>query len=131
MQKNIDNIDKEFYERNKLDMSDETYQIGENEDILIEGIEVLEMRKLSSQKNIDYVEKKSDKNNQIHILDYKEYDERDQILGRIYNELESEESKLMKEIRYNIHNHLKGLIANKTENVMILLILILRWRQIL
>ena len=74
---------------------------------------------------------KSDKNNQIHILDYKEYDERDQILGIIYNELESEESKLMKEIRYNIHNHLKGLIANKTENVMILLILILRWRQIL
>ena len=57
LQKNIDNIDKESYERNRLDMSDETYQIGENEDRLTDGIEVLEMRKLSSQKNIDNIGK--------------------------------------------------------------------------
>ena len=31
----------------------------------------------------------------------------------------------MKEIRQNIQNHIKGLIANKTEKIMIMLILIL------
>ena len=55
--------------------SDERYQIGENyEEILNHDIEVLELGKLSSQKNIENIEKKYDKNNQIYIIDDKEYD---------------------------------------------------------
>ena len=45
------------------------------------------------QKNIDNIEKESDKSNQIVITEDKEYDERDQIRGRKENVLESEESE--------------------------------------
>ena len=42
-------------------------------------IEVLKLRKLSSQKNLDYLEKESDKINQMDMSDDKESDEREHI----------------------------------------------------
>ena len=61
--RNIQNNDKYPDEINQINMidekeSDERYQIGENkENKLSTFIEVLKLRKLSSQKKIDYIEK--------------------------------------------------------------------------
>ena len=52
--------------------SNERDHIGEDyEDILTDDIEVLELVKLSLQKNIDTMEKEYDKSNQIDIIDNK------------------------------------------------------------
>ena len=59
----IDNVEKEYDERNWIDMSDEKdsderYQMGENdEEIVTDDIEVLKLVKFSLQKNIDNIEK--------------------------------------------------------------------------
>ena len=64
------------------------------------------------------------------MIDDKYSDERDQIGESRKNMIQNHKNKkLMKDIRKKIQNHLKGLIANKTEKMMILLILILSWRQ--
>ena len=61
--KNIYNIEKEYDERNWMDMrdnkdSDERHNIGKNdEERVTDGIEVLKLGKLSSQKNIYNIEK--------------------------------------------------------------------------
>ena len=56
------------------------YQICENDKyILTDYIEVLELVKLSPQKNIDNIEIESDKSNNTDLITDKEYDERDQI----------------------------------------------------
>ena len=87
LQKNIDNIEKSCGESNCIDISDdkdsdEIDKIGVNdEERLNDDIEVLELVKLSSQKNIDNIEKEYDKINQIYMIDDKESDERDQIGG--------------------------------------------------
>ena len=81
----IENITKQSYESNQIDISDdkdsdERDQIGENdEDRLTDHMEVLEQGKLSSQKNIDNIEKWYDESNRIDIIDDKESDERDQM----------------------------------------------------
>ena len=55
-QKNIDNIEKEYDERNRMDMSDdkecdEIYQIGENdEEMVTDDIEVLKLGKWLRRK---------------------------------------------------------------------------------
>ena len=60
--------DKEYYERDR---------IGEdNEQTLNTYIEVLKLRKLSSQKNIGYPEKYSDERYEINMIDAKDSDER-------------------------------------------------------
>ena len=92
-QKNIDNIEKWYDESNRIDIiddkdSNERYQIGENEkDISSNVIDVLELGKLSSQKNIENIENESDKSGQIDIIDEEESDERYQIRGIQKNEL--------------------------------------------
>ena len=59
----IDNVEKEYDERNWIDKSDEKdsderYQMGENdEEIVTDDIEVLKLVKFSLQKNIDNIEK--------------------------------------------------------------------------
>ena len=58
---------------------------------MFDDIELLKMGKLSSQKNIDKVEKYSDKINQMDIIDDEEYDERNQIGEIEEDDLESEE----------------------------------------
>ena len=66
--------------------SDERDQIGENdEDRLTDGIKILKMGKLSSQKNINNIDKKQDERNWIDMIDTKEYDVRYQIRGRKAN----------------------------------------------
>ena len=81
----MDNIDKEYDEINRIDMidgkeSDKRDQIGESdEDRLTDDIEFLKQGNLSSQKNIDDIDKESDEKNWIDIIDDKESDERDQI----------------------------------------------------
>ena len=64
----------------------------------------------------------------MDMIDDKESDERDQEKTKeiIQNK---KNHKLLKEIRQKIQNHLKGLIGNKTEIMMILLIPILIWRK--
>ena len=63
LQKNIDYLEKEYDEKNHMDVSDdkesdERYQISKNdEEKVTEDIEVLKLEKLSSQKNIDNTEK--------------------------------------------------------------------------
>ena len=60
--------------------SDEIYQIGENkEETSNTYIEVLKLKKLSSQKNMDYLEKEYDEINRMDLSDDKESDEIDQI----------------------------------------------------
>ena len=60
--------------------SDERYQIGENDkEVGTDDIEILKLGKFSSQKNIDNIEKESDKMNWMYMIDEKKYDERDQI----------------------------------------------------
>ena len=62
-QKNIDDLEKESDERYQMDMIDdkeydERYQTNNNdEETVTENIEVLKLVKLSSQKNIDNIEK--------------------------------------------------------------------------
>ena len=58
-------------------------------------IEVLKLRKLSSQKNIDYIEKESDEINHTDMSDDKEYDERDQI-SKNYEEKVTEDIEVLK-----------------------------------
>ena len=55
---------------------------------MTDDIEVLKLWKLSYQKNIDNLEKESDKRNQIDIIEDKESDERDKIGEIKENELE-------------------------------------------
>ena len=63
LHKNIGNIEKYYVESNQMDNSDdkdsdERYQISKNdEESVTDVIEVLKMGKLSSQKNIEIVEK--------------------------------------------------------------------------
>ena len=84
-QKYIDNIDKDYDESNWMYMSDdkdsdERYQISKNnEEKVSDVIEVLKLGKLSTQKNIDNVQKESDENNWMDMSDDKKYDKRDQI----------------------------------------------------
>ena len=47
---------------------------------MTEDIEVLKPGKLSSQKNIDNIEKQSDEKNHMDMSDDKDPDERDQII---------------------------------------------------
>ena len=62
-QKNVDNIEKESDERNRVDMSDdkdsdERYQISKNDEKRVTGdIEVLKLGKNISKKNDDNIEK--------------------------------------------------------------------------
>ena len=84
---------------------------------------------MSSLKNIENVEKYSDERNWIDIIDDEEYDERDQTWESKEDDLESEESETDEIYQIKIQNHLKGLISNKIERMIILLILILSWRQ--
>ena len=59
--------------------SDERYQISKNnEEKVSDVIEVLKLGKLSTQKNIDNVQKESDENNWMDMSDDKKYDKRDQ-----------------------------------------------------
>ena len=58
--------------------SDERDQTSKNhEEKMTEDIEVLKMRKLSSQKNIVDIENYSDESNWMDMSDEKDYDERD------------------------------------------------------
>ena len=60
--------------------SDKIDQISKiDEEIVTEYIEVLKMGKLSSQKNIDNIEKESDERNRMDMSDDKDSDERDQL----------------------------------------------------
>ena len=52
--------------------SDERYQISRNdEEKVTEDIEVLKLGKLSSNKNIDNIEKEYDERNRMDMSDYK------------------------------------------------------------
>ena len=83
--KNDDNIEKEYDEIKNMDTGDEKVsdkgdQIDKNdEERVTYDIEVLKLGKLGSQKNIDNVEKETDKRNRMDMIDDEEYDERDQI----------------------------------------------------
>ena len=80
---NNDKYSEKIYQINKIDNkeSDERYPIGENrEDSLNTDIEVLKLRTSSSQKNIDYLEQKTDERNQMDMSNEKGSDERDQII---------------------------------------------------
>ena len=85
LQKNIDNIEKEYDERDRMDMSDEKYsdereQISKNyEERVTDDIEVLKLGKLSSKQNIDNIERESDEINRMDMSDYKDSDEIDKI----------------------------------------------------
>ena len=76
-QRNIENNGKksdEIYQINMIDdkESDERDKIGKNkEETQDTYIEVLKLRKLSLQKNIDYLEKESDERNRMDMSDYK------------------------------------------------------------
>ena len=61
----------------------------------------------------------------MDIIVDKESDERDQIGESKENELEYNESEIDERYQMKIQNHLKVLISNKNEGIMILLILIL------
>ena len=67
--------DKDYDERDKIGYS--------NEDVLTDDTEVSELGKLSLQKNIDNIEKESDKIIHIYMLDERGYYERYQIGGKI------------------------------------------------
>ena len=77
----MDNIEKESDERNRMDMIygneyDERYQISKNyEEIVTVDIVVFKLRKLSSKKNDDNIEKESDERNQMDMSDDRESDE--------------------------------------------------------
>ena len=78
-------IEKESDEINQKDMSDEKYSdeidhvIKDDEEKVSDYIEVLKLGKLSLQKIIDNVEKKSDKREWMDIINDGESGERDQI----------------------------------------------------
>ena len=84
LHRNIENNDRQYDERYQINMiddkeSDERYQIGEKkEETLNTDIEVLKLRKLSSQKK-DYLEKYPDEINHMDMSDDKESDERYQM----------------------------------------------------
>ena len=110
--------------------SDERYQIDKNdEERVTNDIEVLKLGKFGSQKNTDNVEKESDERNRMDVIDGKEYDERYQMVESKEDNLESEQSETDEKDRIKIQNHLRGLISNIIERMMILLIRILSWRQ--
>ena len=93
-QKHIKNIEKESDERNSMDMIDDKEpdkrdQICAHvEERVTDDIEVLKLKKLSAQKNLDNIEKESDERNRMDTIYDKEYDERDQTGERKENELE-------------------------------------------
>ena len=82
-QRNIDNNDKVSDEIQHINMIDdriyyERYHIGENkEETLNTDIEALKLRKFSSQKNIDYLQKEYYERNHMDMSGDKESDERD------------------------------------------------------
>ena len=57
---------------------------------------------MSSQRNIDNIDRKYDERNRIDIIDDKESDYRDQTVRRKENEIDPEESKT--DERYHIEN---------------------------
>ena len=82
LQKNIDNIEKYYYEENWMDMIDnkgsyERDQISKNdEERVTDDIEVLKLGKMSSKKNDDNIEKEYYERNQMDMSDYKDSYER-------------------------------------------------------
>ena len=62
---------------------------------MTENIEVLKLGKLSSQKNIDNIEKYYDEKNQMGTSNDKEYDKRYQI-GKIENKKVTEDIQVLK-----------------------------------
>ena len=85
LQRNIENNDKQSNKRYQINIiddreSDEIYQIGENmEEKLNRDIEVLKLRKLISQKKMDYLDRESDEINHMDLSDDKENYKTDQI----------------------------------------------------
>ena len=69
---------------------------------MTDDIEFLKQGNLSSQKNIDDIDKESDEKNRIDIIDDKESDERGQIREIKSNEIDPEEYKT--DERYQIEN---------------------------
>ena len=75
--KNYDNIEKEYYERNWIDMSDDKYpdeidQIDKNnEERVTNDIDVLKLGNFGSKKNADNIEKESDEINWMDMIDDK------------------------------------------------------------
>ena len=80
LQKNIDNIENYYDESNRINMSDDNisyerdHMSKNDEETMTDVIEVLKLGKLSSQKNIDNVEKEYDKRKRMDIIDDEEYD---------------------------------------------------------
>ena len=83
--KKIYYLEKESDETNQMDISgdkesDERDRISINDkEKVTEDIEVLKLVKLSSQKNVDNIEKESDERNRVDMSDDKDSDERYQI----------------------------------------------------
>ena len=83
--KNLDNVEKESDVINQMDMSDENDsderdQISKNDEVNVSDvIEDLKLGKLILNKNIDNVEKESDKRNRMDMSDNKESSERYEI----------------------------------------------------
>ena len=97
----MDNIYKQSDEKNWMDViddkdSDERDQISKNdEEKVTEDIEVLKLGKLSSQKNVDNLEKEYDERNRVYMRDGKESDERDQI-SKNYEERVTDDIEVLK-----------------------------------
>ena len=108
----------------------EIYHIHKNyQERVTNDIEVLKLGNQGSQKYIDNIEKESDERNRMDMIDDKEYDE-NIIKEKAKNMIQNQKNqKLVKEIRQKTRNNLKLFISNKTERMMISLILILSWRQ--
>ena len=83
MHKNLDNVEKESDEMNPMDMSDdkdsdERYQIIQYDELKVSDvIKDLKLGNLSLHKNLDNVEKESDKRKRINTSDDKDSTERD------------------------------------------------------
>ena len=100
-QRNIENNGKKsdkIYQINMIDdkESDERDKIGKNkEETQDTYIEVLKLRKLSLQKNIDYLEKESDERNRMDMSDDRKSDEKYQI-GKNDEEKVNEDIEVLK-----------------------------------
>ena len=94
--KGNENIEKEYDERNWMDVSDDKdsggrYQMDKNdEEWVTNDIEVLKLVNFGSQKNRDNTEKEYDEINRMNKIDGKEFVERDQIGEIKEDDLESE-----------------------------------------
>ena len=103
-QRNIENDGKQYdeiYQINTIDDKEynEIDQIGKHkEETLNRDIENLILRKFSSQKEIDYLEKYYDEINQMDMSDDKEYVKRDQI-SKIYEEKVTEDIEVLKLVK--------------------------------